>query len=130
MAGIGDGHNGGGPIWAIFDTDAVTRENWVPTPPNVDIGGGFFFSADTLADLARKIESISNRGLYGLLNFRLLFVLHSRMPANEGLPELVIEHLRSDLQKVVRAGLSPSHLLFLNHALAHHLINRGLREGR
>ena len=44
-------------------------------------------------------ESISNRGLCGLLlNFRLLFVLHSRIPANEGLPELVIEHLRSDLQ--------------------------------
>ena len=55
MAGIGDGHNGGGPIWAIFDADAVARENWVPTPPNVDIAGGFFFSADTLADLARKI---------------------------------------------------------------------------
>ncbi len=55
MAGIGDGHNGGGPIWAIFDADAVIRENWVPTPPNVDIAGGFFFSADTLADLARKI---------------------------------------------------------------------------
>jgi hypothetical protein len=44
-------------------------------------------------------ESISNRGLCGLLlNFQLLFVLHSRIPANEGLPELVIEHLRSDLQ--------------------------------
>ena len=44
-------------------------------------------------------ESISNRGLCGLLlNFRLLFVLHCRIPANEGLPELVIEHLRSDLQ--------------------------------
>jgi succinate dehydrogenase/fumarate reductase flavoprotein subunit len=55
MAGIGDGHNGGGPIWAIFDADAVTRENWVPAPPNVDIGASFFFSADTMADLARKI---------------------------------------------------------------------------
>ena len=46
-----------------------------------------------------KEESISNRGLCDLLlNSRLLFVLHSRIPANEGLPELVIEHLRSDLQ--------------------------------
>src|SRR5271166_3705534 len=45
------------------------------------------------------LESISNRGLCDLLlNFRLLFVLHSRIPANEGLPELVIEHLCSDLQ--------------------------------
>jgi succinate dehydrogenase/fumarate reductase flavoprotein subunit len=56
MAGIGDGHNGGGPIWAIFDSDAVTRENWVPEPPHVDIAGGFFFSAGSVADLARKIE--------------------------------------------------------------------------
>ena len=31
LAGIGDGHNGGGPIWAIFDADAVTREKWDPT---------------------------------------------------------------------------------------------------
>jgi succinate dehydrogenase/fumarate reductase flavoprotein subunit len=55
MAGIGDGHNGGGPIWAIFDADAVTRENWVPAPPHVDSATGFFFSADNLGDLARKI---------------------------------------------------------------------------
>ena len=33
MAGIGDGHNGGGPIWAIFDADAVAREKWDPKPP-------------------------------------------------------------------------------------------------
>jgi hypothetical protein len=55
MAGIGDGHNGGGPIWAIFDADAVIRENWQPEPPYVDRAEGFFFRADTLADLARKI---------------------------------------------------------------------------
>ena len=55
MAGIDDGQNGGGPIWAIFNADAVARENWEPTPPNVDIAEGFFFSADTLADLATKI---------------------------------------------------------------------------
>jgi len=56
LAGIGDGHNGGGPIWAIFDADAVTREKWDPNPPNVDIKAGFFFSADTLGDLAKKIK--------------------------------------------------------------------------
>jgi len=55
LAGIDDGHNGGGPIWAIFDSDAVTRENWTPAPPSVDIAGGFFFSANRLADLAEKI---------------------------------------------------------------------------
>jgi hypothetical protein len=55
MAGIGDGHNGGGPIWAIFDADAVTREKWNPTPPNVDVDAGFFFSANTIAELAKNI---------------------------------------------------------------------------
>ena len=47
LAGIGDGQNGGGPIWAIFDADAVAREKWDPKPPNVDFEAGFFFSADT-----------------------------------------------------------------------------------
>ncbi len=56
MAGIGDGHNGGGPIWAIFDADAVAREKWDPNPPNVDTKAGFFFSADTLRGLAAKIK--------------------------------------------------------------------------
>ena len=44
-------------------------------------------------------ESISKRGLRGLLlNLRLLFSLHSRIPTNEGLPELVIEYLRPHLE--------------------------------
>jgi succinate dehydrogenase/fumarate reductase flavoprotein subunit len=55
LAGIDDGHNGGGPIWAIFDSDAVAREGWLPQPPHVDIAAGFFFGANRLADLARKI---------------------------------------------------------------------------
>ena len=68
---------------------------WVPAYP----------LEETIKRIARigydgiEIESISNWGLCGLLlNFRFLFVLHSRIPANEGLPELVIEHLRPDLQ--------------------------------
>jgi urocanate reductase len=48
--------NGGGPIWAIFDADAVAREKWDPKPPKVD-PDGFFFSADTLAELAGKIKN-------------------------------------------------------------------------
>ena len=48
--------NGGGPIWAIFDADAVTREGWDPKPPNVD-PNGWFFSADTIPALARKIAN-------------------------------------------------------------------------
>jgi succinate dehydrogenase/fumarate reductase flavoprotein subunit len=56
MAGVGDGHNGGGPIWAIFDADAVAREKWAPEPPFVDIAEGFFFSGDTIAELAAKVR--------------------------------------------------------------------------
>jgi urocanate reductase len=48
--------NGGGPIWAIFDADAVTREKWDPRPPNVD-PNGWFFSAGTVAELARTIAN-------------------------------------------------------------------------
>jgi succinate dehydrogenase/fumarate reductase flavoprotein subunit len=46
--------NGGGPIWAVFDSDAVEREGWDPTPPNVDFNG-WFFSASSLAELASRI---------------------------------------------------------------------------
>jgi succinate dehydrogenase/fumarate reductase flavoprotein subunit len=48
--------NGGGPIWAIFDADAVTREKWKPAPPHVD-RDGYFFSADTLGELAGRIKN-------------------------------------------------------------------------
>jgi hypothetical protein len=56
MAGIGDGQNGGGPIWAIFDADAVEREKWNVKPPFTDPDNGFFFSADSIAELAGKIQ--------------------------------------------------------------------------
>ncbi|HME45698.1 MAG TPA: FAD-dependent oxidoreductase [Syntrophorhabdales bacterium] len=55
LAGIGDGKNGGGPIWAIFDADAATRQRWDTRPPNVDIEAGFFFVANTIRELAAKI---------------------------------------------------------------------------
>jgi urocanate reductase len=44
----------GGPIWAIFDSDAVEREKWSPTPPNVDLNA-YFFTGNTLAELAGKL---------------------------------------------------------------------------
>lgn len=55
LAGTGDPVNGGGPIWAIFDADAVKRERWDPTPPNVDIVEGYFFTAGSVAELAARI---------------------------------------------------------------------------
>ena len=55
MAGTGEPVNGGGPIWAIFDADAVKREKWNPKPPDVDIVNGFFFEGNTLAELAGKV---------------------------------------------------------------------------
>jgi hypothetical protein len=48
--------NGGGPIWAIFDAGAVQRQGWDPRPPNVD-RSGWFFTADTIAELAGKIAN-------------------------------------------------------------------------
>jgi hypothetical protein len=46
--------NGGGPIWAIFDSDAVACEKWQVKPPYVD-PAGYFFSADTIEQLATRI---------------------------------------------------------------------------
>jgi urocanate reductase len=46
--------NGGGPIWAIFDAEAVAREKWQLKPPYID-PHGYFFSADTLEELAARI---------------------------------------------------------------------------
>lgn len=45
-----------GPVWAIFDAEAVEREKWKVTHPYVD-PTGYFFSADTLAELAAKIKN-------------------------------------------------------------------------
>ena len=45
-----------GPIWAIFDAEAVKREGWKVTPPYVD-PDGYFFSGNTLAELAAAIKN-------------------------------------------------------------------------
>jgi succinate dehydrogenase/fumarate reductase flavoprotein subunit len=45
-----------GPIWAIFDADAVKREGWQVAPPYVDTEG-YFFSANTIAELAAAINN-------------------------------------------------------------------------
>jgi hypothetical protein len=45
-----------GPVWAIFDADAVNRNRWNVAPPYVD-PDGYFFSANTLADLAAAIKN-------------------------------------------------------------------------
>jgi hypothetical protein len=57
LSGIGDTYAGGGPIWAIFDSEAVKREGWKVTPPYVDTAQGYFYSADTVKDLAAKIAN-------------------------------------------------------------------------
>jgi succinate dehydrogenase/fumarate reductase flavoprotein subunit len=62
LAGTGESVNGGGPIWAIFDADAVKREKWTAEPPWVDIAEGYFFSANTLAALAAGIVNRHQRG--------------------------------------------------------------------
>ncbi|MGA2992846.1 MAG: FAD-binding protein, partial [Candidatus Korobacteraceae bacterium] len=55
LAGTGLPVNGGGPIWAIFDADAVKREKWTLEPTHVDIERGYFFSANTIRELTGKV---------------------------------------------------------------------------
>ena len=43
-----------GPTWAIFDADAVQREEWDPKPPDID--PLYFFSAATLAELSTRLK--------------------------------------------------------------------------
>jgi len=50
--------NGGGPIWAIFDAAAVTREKWQVKPPYVD-PAGYFVQGETLEELAGRIHLVS-----------------------------------------------------------------------
>jgi FAD binding domain len=45
-----------GPIWAIFDQDAVDRAEWDLRFPYV-ADNGYFFKADTIAELADRIEA-------------------------------------------------------------------------
>ena len=46
--------DGGGPIWCIFDAEAVKREQWDPEFPTTE--KGYFHRAETVADLAAKIK--------------------------------------------------------------------------
>jgi hypothetical protein len=43
-----------GPIWAIFDADAVRREKWDLSPPATD--PLYFFGADTVAQLTARLR--------------------------------------------------------------------------
>ena len=43
-----------GPLWAIFDRGTVERDKWDINPP-FTADNGYFFSADTIEELARKI---------------------------------------------------------------------------
>jgi hypothetical protein len=45
-----------GPIWAIFDQDAVERAGWELRFPYV-ADNGYYFTADTVEELARKIHA-------------------------------------------------------------------------
>jgi hypothetical protein len=43
-----------GPLWAIFDSDTIERDGWNIKPP-FTADNGYFFSADTIEELAKKI---------------------------------------------------------------------------
>jgi hypothetical protein len=48
-------HYYSGPLWAIFDRGTIERDRWDISPP-FTADNGYFFSADTIDELARKIE--------------------------------------------------------------------------
>jgi hypothetical protein len=48
-------HYFSGPLWAIFDQDAVERAGWELRFPYV-ADNGYYFKADTIEELAQKIE--------------------------------------------------------------------------
>jgi predicted oxidoreductase len=48
-------HYYSGPLWAIFDQDAVTRAEWELRFPYV-ADNGYYFKADTIEELAAKIH--------------------------------------------------------------------------
>ncbi|MPZ36917.1 MAG: FAD-binding protein [Rhizobiales bacterium] len=47
-------HYYSGPLWAIFDSDTIERDGWDIKPP-FTADNGYFFSADTIEGLAKKI---------------------------------------------------------------------------
>ncbi len=49
-------HYYSGPLWAVFDQDAVERTGWELRYPYV-ADNGYFFQADTIEELAEKIEA-------------------------------------------------------------------------
>ena len=49
-------HYYSGPLWAIFDQDAVERAKWELRFPYV-ADNGYYFKADTIEELAAKIEA-------------------------------------------------------------------------
>jgi hypothetical protein len=51
-----------GPVWAIFDSAAVTRGGWkIRYPYIADPPDGYFHKADTLAELAKKVMGHSHQ---------------------------------------------------------------------
>jgi hypothetical protein len=44
-----------GPLWAIFDRGTIERDGWNISPP-FTADNGYFFSADTIEELAQKIQ--------------------------------------------------------------------------
>ncbi len=53
--GDGNAKRYGGPLWAIFDQDAVERNDWEMEQGVVDFDNGYCFKADTLEELAQLV---------------------------------------------------------------------------
>jgi succinate dehydrogenase/fumarate reductase flavoprotein subunit len=84
--------DGGGPIWAIFDSDAVAREKLNVTPPTVD--PELFFSGNTIAALASSITVPADMFPVTSANF-------------QPIPASVLEDTVTNYNSYVDAGKDP-----------------------
>ncbi len=50
-------HYYSGPLWAVFDQDAVTRAEWELRYPYINESNGYAFKADTIDELAMKVHA-------------------------------------------------------------------------
>ena len=86
MGPNGGTSNGGGPIWAIFDADAVKRESWVCASPWVDPEGWFLRRTHWRSSRARSRTSFRNNRYQGRHSRRRSPVtIRSSTPARTGI---------------------------------------------
>lgn len=97
--------NGGGPVWAIFDSEAAAREEWRLEPPYVDPDGGYFFVGDTrdrlaTSDLTQRVLGASPSEI---MEVRLMLEPHTAHLAALRASAADLERMAECLDQALRA---------------------------